>query len=245
MQRTLNSVMKKSLLALAASGLLMAAAPSYAHFGHCKDTELGELMTGMKDDLKGYVAAFKQSDNAAMQQKLDRMIATTVKAKNHVPLKLQDEMPMAQMMGNGQMSAEEHAKLMQSGQMSAEQHAQMMGNSQAGQMGHMMGNGQMSAEEHAKLMQSGQMSAEQHARMMGNSQAGPMNNAMPGMSHATHMQHMRYLQGIDKLNGLFRDLKAAGDDRAQVKALLGEIKQHSKSSHEAFRKECEPQEKAG
>jgi len=80
-----------------------------------------------------------------------------------------------------------------------------------------------------------QMSAEQHAQM------GDMKNMpnMEGMSHATHMKHMKYLQGMDKLNQLLTDLKAAGDDKKQVKQLLGQIKKHSKSSHEAFRKDCD------
>lgn len=166
---------KHSLVALTTAGLLMTAAPSFAHTAHCKDTELSQLMEGMKDDLKGYVGAFKQSDSAAMQQNLNELIAASVKAKKYVPLKLQDEMPMPN------MSAEEHS-----------------------QMGSMQG----------------------------------MQN-MEGMSHSAHMEHMRYLEGIDKLSGLLRQLQAAGDDKAQVKALLGEIKQHSKSSHEAFRKECD------
>lgn len=167
---------KHSLIALTTAGLLMSAAPGFAHTAHCKDTELSQLMEGMKDDLKGYVGAFKQSDSAAMQQNLNELIAASVKAKKYVPLKLQQEdAPMPNM--------------------SAEQHSQM---------GSMQG----------------------------------MQN-MEGMSHTAHMEHMRYLEGIDKLNGLFRQLKAAGNDKGQVKALLGEIKEHSKSSHEAFRKDCD------
>lgn len=172
----MKHMIKKSLLVLTSAGFLATAAPSIAHSAHCEDTELSKVMEGMKDDLKGYVGAFKKSDSQQMQQKLDELIAASVKAKKYVPLKLQKEdNPMPN------MSAEEHS-----------------------QMGSMQG----------------------------------MQN-MEGMSHTAHMEHMRYLEGIDKLNGLFRQLKAAGDDKAQVKAVLGEIKQHSKSSHEAFRKDCD------
>ena len=164
---------KNSLIALGAAAALLAGQGAFAHSAHCEDTPLGDLMEGMKTDLKAYVGAFKSSDSAAMQSAVEQLLIASLKAKEYVPLKLQDDMP----------------------QMSAEHHAQMGG------MKHMPN--------------------------------------MEGMSHATHMKHMKYLQGIDKLNQLFTELKAAGDDQQTVKQLLGQIKQHSKSSHEAFRKDCD------
>lgn len=171
----LTKTVKNTLLALTTAGLLMAGQSAFAHTAHCKDTELSELMEGMKDDLKAYVGAFKSSDTSGMQGAVDQLLAASEKAKSYTPLKLQDDMPMPQ------------------------------------------------------------MSEEQHANM--GSMEGMAN--MEGMSHATHMEHMKYLQGMDKLKGLLTDLKAAGSDKKQVKQILGQIKKHSKSSHEAFRKDCD------
>lgn len=170
-----NNSIRKTLLALTGAGLLLSASNVFAHSAHCKDTELGELMKGIKEDLKTYVGAFKTSDTTIMQQAVAEMIAASEKAKNYTPLKLQEEAEMPQ------MSTQDHA-----------------------QMGGMNG----------------------------------MPN-MAGMSHTTHMEHMRYLDGIAKLNQLFQDLKAAENNKDEVKSLLGQIKQHSKSSHEAFRKDCD------
>ncbi len=166
---------KNTLIALSATAALLAGQNAFAHSAHCEDTPLGDLMEGMKTDLKAYVGAFKSSDSATMQTSVDKLLAASVKAKDYTPLKLQDDQPMPN------------------------------------------------------------MTAEQHANM--GSMKGMPN--MEGMSHATHMKHMKYLQGMDQLNGLFSDLKAAGSDKKQVKQLLGKIKQHSKSSHEAFRKDCD------
>ncbi len=71
------------------------------------------------------------------------------------------------------------------------------------------------------------MAAMDH-RKMGN---------MAGMDHQTHMQHMAYTQGIEKLSNLFEQLQTA-TDRAMIKATLGQIKQHSKTSHREFRLDC-------
>ncbi len=171
----LTKTVKNTLLVLTTAGLLMAGQSAFAHTAHCKDTELSELMEGMKDDLKAYVGAFKSSDSSGMQGAVNQLLTASEKAKSYTPLKLQDEMSMPQ------------------------------------------------------------MSEEQHANM--GSMEGMPN--MEGMSHATHMEHMKYLQGMDKLKGLLTDLKAAGSDKKQVKQILGQIKKHSKSSHEAFRKDCD------
>lgn len=160
---------KKALVALGMTGLLLTGQTAFAHSDHCKDTELSKLMEGMKDDLKGYVAAFKASNAEEMQQRVQQLLDASVKAKDEIPLKLKADSPMPD------------------------------------------------------------MKADEHHQKMAN---------MEGMSHSAHMEHMRYLEGIDQLNQLLSDLQAAGTDSDQVKSLLGKIKQHSKSSHEAFRKEC-------
>ncbi|OPX55610.1 hypothetical protein SAMN02745127_01422 [Oceanospirillum multiglobuliferum] len=159
---------KKTLLACTAAGLLLSGQVALAHSHHCKDTELSKLMEGMKDDLKGYVAAFKSSKTEEMQIRVQQLLDATIAAKDQIPLKLQEAQPMPN----------------------------------------------MKADEHSNMAN------------------------MAGMSHGEHMEHMRYLEGIDKLNQLLADLQAAGTDSNKIKPLLGEIKQHSKSSHEAFRKEC-------
>jgi cytochrome c556 len=61
---------------------------------------------------------------------------------------------------------------------------------------------------------------------------------MTGMDHQTHMQHMGYLQGIDKLEELFTQLQQT-TDRDAIKGLLGQIKQHSKLSHKEYRMDCD------
>jgi len=61
---------------------------------------------------------------------------------------------------------------------------------------------------------------------------------MDGMDHSTHMQHMAYQQGIDKLTHLFNQLQDA-TSKGEVKTVLGNIKQHIKKSHKAFRLNCD------
>lgn len=177
--------MKNTLIAFTATASLLAGQNAFAHAAHCEDTPLGEVMDGMKTDLKAYVAAFKASDAVTMQTSVDNLLAAAAKSKDYVPLKLKDDMP----------------------EMSAEHHAHMSGNSEHGEKNTMPGMEGM--------------------------------KGMEGMSHDTHMKHMNYLKGMDKLTQLLTDLKAAGDDKKQIKQILGQIKKHSKSSHEAFRKECD------
>lgn len=61
---------------------------------------------------------------------------------------------------------------------------------------------------------------------------------MPGMDHQTHMQHQGYQQGIEKLTHLFNQLQTA-NGKAEVKTVLGAIKQHTKKSHREYQLDCE------
>lgn len=61
---------------------------------------------------------------------------------------------------------------------------------------------------------------------------------MAGMSSEQHALHMQYMQGINQLQDLFKSL-AATQNKDQIKAILGEIKQHSRKSHQSFRQDCD------
>lgn len=57
--------------------------------------------------------------------------------------------------------------------------------------------------------------------------------SMEGMSQAQHHQHLMYLQGITKLQESFAQL-AKTQDKHEIKAILGDIKEHIKK-HQLFR----------
>ena len=155
---------KQITLAIALSAAI--SSPAFAHSdgdGHCKDTQLGSIMKEMSDDLKAYVGAFKRGDQAAMQIQITKLLTNSTKAKDEVPLKLQ---------------------------------------------------------QHMKDMD--------HSNMAN----------MDGMDHSTHMQHMAYQQGMGKLTHLFNQLQDA-TTKGEVKTALGNIKQHIKKSHKAFRLNCD------
>ncbi|MDX2320669.1 MAG: copper resistance protein CopA [Moritella sp.] len=85
---------KRITLAIALGSAL--SSPVFAHGdgnGHCQDTQLGNIMTTMSDDLKTYVGAFKRSDQALMQAQVAKLISNSSKATAEIPLKLQQSMP--------------------------------------------------------------------------------------------------------------------------------------------------------
>ena len=187
---------KKIAVTLALAGALSVfSMPVLAHSEHCKNTELGGIMKELKSDLKTYVKAFKSNDQALMQLQLDKLIASTSKAKKEVPLKLQD-MDMSDM---------DHTKM--------------------GDMKDM----NMSNMDHTKMsdMKDMNMSDMDHSKM----------GDMKGMDHQSHMQHMAYNQGIDKLQALFKQLKTA-KDKGEIKTVLAQVKRHSKNGHKEFRMGC-------
>lgn len=82
----------RHLLGAASTALmLMTSTEAFAHAAHCKDTELGELMKGMKQDLKSYVQSFKQSDQTGMQRYLKELIKGSQEAKALIPVKYENQ----------------------------------------------------------------------------------------------------------------------------------------------------------
>ncbi len=61
--------------------------------------------------------------------------------------------------------------------------------------------------------------------------------SMQGMTPEQHHQHMKYMQGMTKLQELFKQLNQT-KDKNEIKAILGKIKEHSKKSHQQFRQDC-------
>ena len=174
-------IFKQITIAIALSAAISSAA--FAHSdgdGHCKDTQLGSIMKEMSDDLKSYVGAFKRGDQAAMQTQLTKLLANSTKAKDEVPLKLQQDMPT------------------------------------------------MKGMDHSNMANMQNMKDMDHSNMAN----------MDGMDHSTHMQHMAYQQGMGKLTHLFNQLQDA-TTKGEVKTALGNIKQHIKKSHKAFRLNCD------
>ncbi|CED58087.1 Copper-resistance protein, CopA family [Moritella viscosa] len=166
---------KKITIAIALSTAI--SSPVFAHGdedGHCKDTQLGSVMSEMSDDLKAYVSAFKRGDQAAMQVQLTTLLANSAKAKDEIPLKLQQDIPPMEGMDHGNMKGMDHSNMAN----------------------------------------------------------------MKGMNHSTHMQHMAYQQGMEKLTHLFNQLQKA-TSKGEVKTALGSIKQYIKKSHKVFRLNCD------
>lgn len=91
-----------------------------------------------------------------------------------------------------------------------------------------------------KKMDEGKAAGGKEAEKMDHAQMdhSQMGHDMHGMSHETHGEHMKYMQGMDKLSQLLKDLKAA-KDKSVKKDLLSKIKKHSKSGHKAFRMKCD------
>ena len=186
---------KQLTIAITLSAAL--SSPVFAHGdgdGHCKDTQLGSVMSAMSDDLKAYVGAFKRDDQAEMKAQLTKLLANSAKAKNEIPLKLQQEMPA--------MKGMDHSK---------------MANMQ-----------DMEGMDHSNMANMKDMEGMDHSKMAN----------MKDMDHSTHMQHIAYQQGIEKLTSLFTQLQDA-TSKGQVKTVLGDIKQHIKKSHKAFRLNCD------
>jgi len=186
--------------------------PALAHNDevHCEDTALSGIMKEMNDDLKSYVAAFKRNDPAAMQAQVNLLLANAAKAKNEVPLKLQ------QKQANNGMPAMNHDMPGMDHDMSAMDHDMSAMNKDMPAMDHDMSemNKDMPNMDHSKMAN------------------------MPGMDHQTHMQHQGYQQGIEKLSHLFKQLQTA-KEKTEVKKALGAIKQHVKKSHREYRNECD------
>ncbi|QUM74835.1 copper resistance protein CopA [Moritella sp. 24] len=86
----------------------------------------------------------------------------------------------------------------------------------------------MKGMDHSNMADMPNMKGMDHSNMVN----------MEGMDHATHMQHMAYLESMDKLTQLFNQLQNT-TSKNEVKAILGNIKQHIKKSHKTFRLNCD------
>ena len=82
---------RQLIFATSATLMLLTSTEIFAHEEHCQDTELGDLMKSMKDDLKGYVKSFKQSDQKAIQKYLNELIADSKNARTLMPLKYESQ----------------------------------------------------------------------------------------------------------------------------------------------------------
>ncbi|WP_392339978.1 copper resistance protein CopA [Moritella marina] len=200
---------KQLTIAITLSAAL--SSPVFAHGdgdGHCKDTQLGSVMSAMSDDLKAYVGAFKRGDQAEMQAQLTKLLANSAKAKSEIPLKLQQKMPAMKGMDHSNMTNMQDMKGMDHSNMANMQ--------------------DMKGMDHSNMANMQDMKGMDHSNMAN----------MDGMDHSTHMQHMAYQQGIEKLTSLFTQLQDA-TSKGQVKTVLGDIKQHIKKSHKTFRLNCD------
>lgn len=213
-----NMNIKKTKLALALTGTLFLTLPmsqAFAHENHCeiKETQLGETMKHMKSELRAYVKGFKKGDADKMQRHLDQLLSLSEKANQYTPAKI------AQMnhedMTDMDMKGMDHSKM----DMKGMDHSKMdHGNMDMKGMDH-------STMDHGKM----DMDSPEH-----DMSAMP---SMKGMSNEQHHQHMLYMQGITQLQDLFKALDKA-QDKAEIKAILGKIKEHSRKGHQQFRQDC-------
>ena len=214
---------KQLAIAIALSAAL--SSPVFAHGngdGHCKDTPLGSVMSAMSDDLKAYVGAFKRDDQAEMQAQLTKLLANSTKAKTEIPLKLQQKVPAMKGMDHSNMANMQNMEGMDHSNMANMQNMKGMDHSNMKNMQNMEG------MDHSNMKNMQNMEGMDHSNMAN----------MDGMDHSTHMQHMAYQQGIEKLTSLFTQLQDA-TSKGEVKTVLGDIKQHIKKSHKAFRLNCD------
>ena len=163
---------KQLTIAITLSAAL--SSPVFAHGDgddHCKDTQLGSVMSAMSDDLKAYVGAFKRDDQAEMQAQLTKLLANSAKAKNEIPLKLQQEMPA--------MKGMDHSKMANMKDMEGMDHSKMTNMKDMESMDHSkMANMQdMKGMDHSKMANMQNMEGMDHSKMAN----------MDGMDHSTHM----------------------------------------------------------
>lgn len=219
--------MKKSKIALLLTGTLFLSLPmsqAFAHEDHCeiKETQLGETMKHLKSELRAYVKGFKKGDQEKMQRHLNELLQLSEKAVQYTPVKIAQ-------MGHADMPAMDHSNMdhgdMESKSMPEMDHSTMDHSS--------MDHGDMESKpmpemDHSTMDHSNMDSADHDMSSM---------PSMEGMSADQHHQHMKYMQGMETLQSLFKALNDTKDE-AEIKAILGKIKAHSKKSHQQFRQDC-------
>lgn len=90
----------------------------------------------------------------------------------------------------------------------------------------------MQAMDHGDM----ESKAMEHSDMKMDSAEHDMSK-MPGMSNEQHHLHMQYMQDITELQELFKALNTV-QNKAEIKDILGKIKQHIKKNHQQFRQDC-------
>lgn len=209
---------KKSKLALALTGALFLSLPmsqAFAHEDHCeiKETQLGETMKHIKSELRAYVKGFKKDDAQKMQKHLNELLMLSEKANQYTPVKIAQ-------MSHDNMKGMDHSKM----DMKEMDHSKM----------------NMKEMDHSKMDMKGMdHSKMDHGDMNMDSMDHDMSSMpqMEGMSPEQHHQHMKYMQGMTQLQDLFKKLDQT-KDKDEIKTILGEIKEHSKKSHQQFRQDC-------
>ncbi|WP_019613106.1 hypothetical protein [Psychromonas ossibalaenae] len=256
---------QKNKMALALSAVLLLSLPvsAFAHEKHCevKDTQLGDYMKYMKSELRGYVKGFKGGDQEKMQLHINELLKLSELAVNETPVKvkmLNDDKSAMQGMDHSQMDHSDMADMkgMDHSQMAHSDMVDMKGMDHS-QMDHSdktdmkgMDHSQMDHSDMADMkgMDHSQMEHSDKTDMKGMDHSqmdhsdmtdmqGMDHGSMAGMTDQQHHLHMMYMQGMTKLQDLFKALESA-QDKEQVKTILGQIKEHSKKSHQAFRQDC-------
>ncbi|PKG38538.1 copper resistance protein CopA [Psychromonas sp. Urea-02u-13] len=222
--------MKKTKLALALTGALFLTLPVsqvFAHEKHCdiKETQLGETMKHIKSELRAYVKGFKKDDANKMQKHALELIKLTERAINETPMKIK----MMGHEGMPNMEGMDHSK-MEMADMKGMDHSKMDMADMKGMDHSKMDMADMKDMDHSKM---------DHGDMKLSSPEHDMSKmpSMKGMSAEQHHQHMMYMQGMQQLKALFETL-ANTSEKNEIKQTLGEIKEHSKKSHQQYRLDC-------
>ena len=248
-------------MAVAFGSVIFLATPftsAFAHEKHCeiKDTQLSDTMKYMKSELRGYVKGFKGDDAEKMQQHLNELLKLSSMLADQTPVKIKNMHAASMDHEQMDMSEMDHAKMdmqatpeMDHSKMdhSKMDHGDMEMNHGDMEMNH--GDMAMPEMDHSKMDHGDMDMAEQPEMDHSKMDHGDMNmdsedhdmSAMPtmeGMTAEQHHQHMLYMHGITQLQDLFKELDKT-QDKAEIKTILGQIKEHSKKSHQQFRQNCD------
>ncbi|GLS90244.1 hypothetical protein GCM10007916_13110 [Psychromonas marina] len=240
----------KTKLVLALTGTLFLAMPVsqvFAHEAHCeiKETKLGDTMKYMKSELRAYVKGFKSDDQDKMQKHLNELLKLSKQASQYTPVLItmnqHSDMDMKEM-DHSKMDMKEmdHSKMDMKGMDHSKMDMKEMDHSKMDMKGMDHSKMDMKGMDHSKMdMKEMDHSKMDHGDMNMDSADHDMSTmpSMEGMTTEQHHQHMKYMQGIEQLQALFNELNQT-KDKAEIKAILGKIKEHSKKSHQQFRQDC-------
>ncbi len=200
---------KKSKIVLALGGLIFLAAPLGSAFAHEQHCEIEDTQLGntMKY-IKSELRAYVKGFKNDDPQKMQQHLNELIKLSSIAAE--QTPVKIKKMHDHDMPISEmDHSQM------------DMSGMSEMDMSG-------MAEMDHSQMEHS-QMASPQHdmASMPG----------MEGMSNEQHHQHMLYIEGINGLQDLFKQLDEV-QDKEQIKTVLANIKEHSKKSHQLFRQDC-------